>query len=40
MLFRVFTEVLGREWEMVFWLLKFQIFWGCLTFLIFFGGER
>ena len=37
--FRVFSEGLCTELGYLFGLLKFQIFLGCLKFLIFFWGE-
>ena len=36
---RVLFKVKVQNWD-IFGLLKFQIFLGCLKFLIFFGGER
>ena len=40
--FRVFSYGQGIEWPGIFfWIAKIlNIFWGCLKFLIFFGGER
>ena len=36
-----FLKVNVKNGGIFFWLLKSQIFfWGCLKFLIFFGGER
>ena len=38
--FRVFSLGQGTEWGMFFGVAKISnIFWGCLKFLIFFGGE-
>ena len=34
---RVFFKVKVQKWG-IFWLLKFQIFFGRLKFLIYFGG--